>query len=158
MALGISTSKMKEMVEKTLSTNMKVIKLQSRFAEDLMKRNTAVMFEMADARIGHLQELTHIKSFSDLYENTLEIEGSMRDKIVMLYQDNTQSAKDFGEELKNVLEVDDMIARMKSFSESVGGKVKSASDTTVAKVNDISDATVTTCHTPVILRRIFCSK
>ncbi|HLS98688.1 MAG: hypothetical protein WDA10_06115 [Porticoccaceae bacterium] len=164
MALGLSPSKMKDMVGKAVSTNIKMIEAQGRYAEGFVKRNTAALVEITDARISSFQELVSAKSFTEVYENSVNFESTLRDKLMALYDDNTAAAKDLGEEVKELLEVDEMIAKVKdlsadvgakvkdysdsaaakakSFSEEVGGKVKGYSDSAVATVKSLSDSTL----------------
>ena len=139
MALGLSPSKMKDMVGKAVSTNMKMIEAQGRYAEGLFKRNTAALVEIADARISSFQELASAKSFSEVYENSITFETTLRDKLMGLYDDNTAAAKDLGEEMKELLDIDTMIAKAKDLSSEVGAEVKDYSDTATAKAKSLSD-------------------
>ena len=142
MALGLSPSKMKDMVGKAVSTNIKMIEAQGRYAEGFVKRNTAALVEITDARISSFQELVSAKSFTEVYENSVNFESTLRDKLMALYDDNTAAAKDLGEEVKELLEVDEMIAKVKDLSADVGAKVKDYSDSAVATVKSLSDSTL----------------
>ncbi|KJS07967.1 MAG: hypothetical protein VR73_07520 [Gammaproteobacteria bacterium BRH_c0] len=142
MALGISPVKIKDMVGKTVSTNMKLLEAQTRFAEGLLKRNTAAIVEITDARISTLQDLTSVKSFTELYDNTLSLEGTVREKMLSLYEDNTAASKEFQQEVKSLLEIDEMVVKIKSVSDDVSDKVKTLSETTAAKARDLSDSAI----------------
>ncbi|MFA5493949.1 MAG: hypothetical protein WC247_04155 [Porticoccaceae bacterium] len=142
MALGLSASKIKDTVDKVVSTNLKIIEAQGRYAEGLIKRNTAVMVEIADERLNSFQDLASAKSFTELYENSLAFEGTLRDKIIGLYQDNSTATKELGEEVKDLLEIDQFVTRVKDLSDDIGGKVKDFSDTAASKVKSLSDSAI----------------
>lgn len=142
MELGLYPGKIKDMVGKTVSTNMKLLEAQARFAEGLIKRNSAVIVEITDARISSLQELTSAKSFTELYDNTLAFEGAVRDKVLGLYEDNSAASKEFRQEVKSLLEIDEMVAKVKCAADEVGDKVKSLTETTIAKAKDLSEDTL----------------
>lgn len=142
MSQSLSTSRIKNAVDKAVSINLGIIKAQGRYAEGLIKRNTAAVVEIADARVNSLQDLVSAKSFTEFYENSLAFESTLRDKVIGLYQDNGTATKELGEEVKELLEIDQLITKVKDLSEDVGDKVKDFSDTAVSKAKTLSDSAV----------------
>ncbi len=140
MALSLSPSAMKGAVDKIVTTNLKLIEAQGRYAEDMFKRNTSTLMELADARITSLQELASARSFTELYDNSIAFESTLRDKLMGLYEENTTATKEFGGEVKELMEVDAVVTKAKALSGELVGKVKSVSGEVEGKVKSLSES------------------
>lgn len=135
MNLTNSMTQMKEFSEKTYAANLKLLEAQSNFAESFFKRNASAAAEIADARLNSLNEMLSIKSFTEFYDASIGLEESLRDKMTELYEENTKAVKDYSEEMKGLLDVNDFVTSTKEFTE----KAKSMAEEVYAQATSFSE-------------------
>lgn len=135
MNFNSSMTQMKEFSEKAYAANLKLLEAQSNFAESFFKRNASAAAEMADARLNGLNEMLSIKSFTEFYDASVSLEESLRDKATDLYEENTKAVKDYSEEMKSLLDVNEFVASTKEFTE----KAKSMAEEAYAQASSFSE-------------------
>ena len=74
-------------------------KAQAQYGDELARRNTRVLTELADARIASFTEMRDSTTFNQAFEANLAFEEKVREDLVALQEANTKSWETLVEQL-----------------------------------------------------------
>lgn len=141
MSFDFTPEKFQEYFEKVNEANTKAIEAQAKYFEGLLKRNGAVIAELADARVNSLQDLGGAKSFTEAYESNSSFEEVLRTRLQALYEDNSKALEELQAELKGLYNIDnDMLAQVQKVSEEVMAAARKATEDAVAAAKEAAEA------------------
>ncbi len=127
MALDFDPQKFQEYFEKAAKSNLKAWEAQTKYFEDLVKRNTTVFSDLAEARVNSFQQISGAKSFTEAFESNVNFEEVLRNKLQELYEENTKAWESLQEELKELHDLDnDLVSQIQKVSEEFVASAKKA--------------------------------
>jgi hypothetical protein len=74
-------------------------KAQVEYSEELARRNTRALIELADARIASFKEMRDSSTFNQAFEANVAFEEKVREELVALQEENTKSWETMVEKL-----------------------------------------------------------
>jgi hypothetical protein len=98
----VTPENIKEFFEQAANAYGDAWKAQASYYDDLVRRNTKAMTDLADARIASLNEMSDSKTFNQAFEANLAFEESVREGLVSLQEENTKSWEALLEDLKGI--------------------------------------------------------
>jgi hypothetical protein len=98
----VTPENIKEFFEQAANAYGNVWKAQASYYDDLVRRNSKALTDLADARIVSLNEMRDSKTFNQAFEANLAFEEKVREGLVALQEENTKSWESLSEELKSL--------------------------------------------------------
>ncbi len=98
----ITPDKIKNLLESAISSNTSAWVAQSKYFDDLVKRNVASFASLADARVASLKTISESTTFNDAFEANVAYEDAVRDEMQKMYDDNRSSWESLQGELKTI--------------------------------------------------------
>lgn len=138
MAKDFDPRKFQAYFEKAAETNVKAFEAQTRYFQNLLKRNATLMSEMTSSRVSRLKDLATSRDISTAIKSTSETNQETREKMQALYEENMAAWEELQAELKELYAIDndlikkmqksgkDMLDSAKSKFKEMGPKVKTA--------------------------------
>jgi hypothetical protein len=77
-------------------------KAQVEYSEELARRNTKALIELADARIASFKEMRDSSTFNQAFEANVAFEEKVREELVALQEENTKSWETMVEKLTTI--------------------------------------------------------
>ncbi|MAT52808.1 MAG: hypothetical protein CMK32_16650 [Porticoccaceae bacterium] len=130
MAKELDPKKFQSFFEKVAETNVKAFEAQTRYFENLMKRNAALMSDLTASRINELKELAGTRDVSSAIKNSSAIQHDLQERMQQMYEENLAAWDELQTELKELYKLDNdllnqMQASTKDWMVSTTEKVKS---------------------------------
>lgn len=127
MTLEFDPQKFQEFFEKAAESNLKAWEAQTQYFEQLVKRNTAVFSDLANARVNSLQDISGADSFTKAFESNVAFEETLRGKLQDLYEENVQAWEGLQSQLKDLYGLDnELVAQIRKVSEEMTENAKKA--------------------------------
>ncbi len=98
----VTPESIKEFFEQAANAYGDAWKVQASYYEGLVRRNTQAMTDLADARIASFNEMRESQTFNQAFEANLAFEEKVREGLVALQEENTQSWEALVEDLKGI--------------------------------------------------------
>ena len=98
----VTPENIKEFFEQAAIAYGDAWKVQASYYDDLVRRNTKALTDLADARIVSLNEMRDAKTFNQAFEANIAFEEGVREGLVTLQEQNTKSWDTLVEELKGI--------------------------------------------------------
>lgn len=98
----MTPDKIKDLLESAIKSNTAAWAAQSKYFNDLIKRNAASFASLSDARIASLKEIGESQTFNQAFEANIAYEDTMRAELNKLYEDNQKSWEKLQDELKGI--------------------------------------------------------
>jgi hypothetical protein len=98
----VTPENIKEFFEQAANAYGDAWKAQASYYDDLVRRNTKALTDLADARITSLNEMSDAKTFNQAFEANLAFEESVREGLVALQEENTKSWDALVEDLQGI--------------------------------------------------------
>jgi uncharacterized membrane protein len=98
----MTPDKIKDLLESAIKSNTSAWVAQSKYFDDLVKRNVASFSSLADARVKSLKEISESQTFNDAFEANVSYEEAVRDALKKLYDENTLAWDELQGELKTI--------------------------------------------------------
>jgi hypothetical protein len=98
----VTPENIKEFFEQAANAYGDAWKAQASYYDDLVRRNTKALTDLADARIASLNEMSDAKTFNQAFEANLAFEESVREGLVALQEENTKSWDALVEDLQGI--------------------------------------------------------
>jgi hypothetical protein len=98
----VTADNIRQFIEQAAAAYGDAWKAQAEYYEGLVRRNTEVMTELADARIQSFKEMRESKTFNQAFEANLAFEEKIREELVALQETNTRSWESLLENLKAI--------------------------------------------------------
>jgi hypothetical protein len=98
----VTPENIKEFFEQAANAYGDAWKAQASYYDDLVRRNTKALTDLADARIASLNEMSDSKTFNQAFEANLAFEESVREGLVALQEENTKSWDALVEDLQGI--------------------------------------------------------
>ena len=94
--------KVKDLLESAISSSSAAWTAQSKYFDDLVKRNVSTFSALSDARIASLKEIGGSQTFNQAFEANIAYEDALREELKNMYEDNAQAWNKLQEELKTI--------------------------------------------------------
>lgn len=94
--------KIKDLLESAINSNTSAWIAQSKYFDDLVKRNVASFASLADARVASLKTISESTTFNDAFEANVAYEDAVRDELQKLYDENRSAWETLQSELKSI--------------------------------------------------------
>jgi hypothetical protein len=126
MAKDFDPGKFQSYFEKVAETNVKAFEAQTRYFENLLRRNATLMSELTSSRISGLKEITTSPDLSTAIQCSSAVNRETQEKMQQLYEQNLAAWEELQGELKELYTIDnDIIDQMQSATRNL---VNSARD------------------------------
>jgi len=127
MTMDFDPKKFQEYFEQAAKSNLKAWEAQTKYFEELVRRNTTVFSDLADARVNSLQEISGAKNFTEAFETNVSFEEVLRNKLQELFEENTRAWEALQAELKSLHSSDnELIGQIQKVSEEFVESAKKA--------------------------------
>ena len=94
--------KIKDLLESAITSNTSAWLAQSKYFDELVKRNVASFASLADARVTSLKTISESTTFNDAFEANVAYEDAVRDELQKLYDDNRSAWETLQSELQGI--------------------------------------------------------
>lgn len=98
----MTPDKIKDLLETAIKNNTAAWSAQSKYFDDLVKRNVATFSSLSDARVSSLKEIGESQTFNQAFEANIAYEDAVREELKNMYEDNQKSWEALQSELKGI--------------------------------------------------------
>lgn len=98
----ITPDKINDLLESAINNSTEAWEAQSRYFDNLVKRNVASFAALSDARIESLKTIGESQSFNQAFEANIAYEQSVREELAKMHATNTQAWNDLQAELSAI--------------------------------------------------------
>jgi hypothetical protein len=98
----MTPDKIKDLLESAIKSNTAAWNAQSKYFDDLVKRNVASFSSVSDARVASLKEINESLTFNQAFEANIACEGVVRAELQKLNDDNQRAWEELQTELKAI--------------------------------------------------------
>jgi gas vesicle protein len=98
----ITPDKIKDLLESAINSSTSAWVAQSRYFDDLVKRNVSSFASLADSRVDSLKQISESTTFNDAFEANVAYEDAVRDELKKMYDDNASAWEKLQGELKEI--------------------------------------------------------
>jgi hypothetical protein len=98
----VTPEKVKDLLESAINNSTNAWGAQSKYFDDLVKRNVASFAALSDARIASLQTIGESQNFNEAFEANIAYEETVRAQMTKMHVDNTQAWDDLQGELATI--------------------------------------------------------
>jgi len=98
----MTPDKIKDLLETAIKNNTTAWSAQSRYFDELLKRNIASFASLSEARIASLKEIGESQTFNEAFEANIAYENAVREELKKLYDSGHESWEALQEKLKGV--------------------------------------------------------
>ena len=86
--------KVNDLLEAAINNSTRAWDAQSKYFDEIIKRNVASFATLSDARIESLKEIGESQSFNQAFEANIAYEQAVRDEFRKMREDNERAWKD----------------------------------------------------------------
>lgn len=94
--------KVKNLLEMAINNSSAAWAAQSKYFDDLVKRNVTAFSTLSEARIESLKEIGESETFNQAFEANIAYEDSVREELKKMYEENMQAWEALQSELKTI--------------------------------------------------------
>ena len=94
--------RIKDLLEKAINNSTEAWVAQTRYFDDLVKRNIATFSTLSDARVQSLKEIGESQSFNEAFEANIAYEDSVREELQKMNAENSQAWENLQVELQAI--------------------------------------------------------
>jgi cell shape-determining protein MreC len=98
----MTPDKIKDLLESAIKSNTSAWVAQSKYFDDLVKRNVASFAALTDSRLESLKKISESKTFNEAFEANVAYEETVRSALQNLYEENKKSWEVLQSELKTI--------------------------------------------------------
>jgi hypothetical protein len=98
----ITPDKIKDLLDTAIKSNTAAWNAQSKYFDDLVKRNVASFAALSDARVSSLQEISESQTFNQAFEANVAYEDAVREELRKMYDQNKQAWDELQDEIKAI--------------------------------------------------------
>jgi hypothetical protein len=100
--------KVKDLLESAINSSTEAWALQSKYFDDLVKRNVASFAALSEARIESLKTIGESHNFNQAFEANIAYEQIVSEQMTKMHDDNTQAWEYLQAELSEIYEPIDL--------------------------------------------------
>ena len=100
----ITPEKVKDLLESAITSSTEAWGAQSKYFDDLIKRNVASFTTLSDARIESLKTIGESQSFNQAFEANIAYEQSVLAALNKMHEENSKAWDDLQVELSTIYE------------------------------------------------------
>lgn len=97
-----TSDKVKNLLESAINNSTESWAAQSKYFDDLVKRNVASFNALSDARIESLKAIGESENFNQAFEANIAYEQTVRKALKKMHEENTQAWDDLQVELSAI--------------------------------------------------------
>jgi hypothetical protein len=90
----VTPEKVKDLLESTIASSAEAWEAQSKYFDDLIKRNVASFATLSDARIESLKTIGESHNFNQAFEANIAYEQAVHAQLKIMHDENTQAWDD----------------------------------------------------------------
>lgn len=94
--------KITDLLETAIKSNTDAWAAQSKYFDDLVKRNVTSFARLADARMDSLRQISQSETFNEAFEANSAYEDAVREELQRLYDENREAWDSLQDELKAI--------------------------------------------------------
>jgi glutamine synthetase type III len=98
----ITPEKVKDLLESTIASSTEAWEAQSKYFDDLVKRNVASFATLSDARIESLKTIGESHNFNEAFEANIAYEQTVHAQLKTMHDANTQAWDDLQAKLSTI--------------------------------------------------------
>ena len=98
----MTPDKIKNLLETAIKNNTTAWSAQSRYFDELLKRNVVSMTHLSEARIASLKEIGESQTFNQAFEANVSYEDAVREELKKMYDQNKQAWDELQDEIKAI--------------------------------------------------------
>lgn len=98
----MTPDKIKDLLETAIKNNMTAWSAQSRYFDELLKRNVTSFTTLSEARMASLKEIGESQTFNQAFEANIAYENAVREELKKLYETGQKSWEALQEELEGI--------------------------------------------------------
>lgn len=98
----ITSDKVKNLLESAINNSTEAWAAQSKYFDDLVKRNVASFTALSNARIESLEAIGESQNFNQAFEANIAYEQTVRATLKKMHEENTQAWDNLQVELSMV--------------------------------------------------------
>lgn len=98
----MTPDKIKNLLETAIKNNTTAWSAQSRYFDELLKRNVVSMTHLSEARIASLKEIGESQTFNQAFEANIAYENAVLEELKKLYDSGHKSWEALQEELEGI--------------------------------------------------------
>jgi hypothetical protein len=98
----MTPDKIKDLLESAINNSTEAWVAQTKYFDDLIKRNIATFSTLSDARVESLREIGESQTFNEAFEANIGYEDSVREELKKMNEENSQAWEDLQVELKAI--------------------------------------------------------
>ncbi len=97
-----TSDKVNDLLESAIDNSTEAWDAQSKYFDDLVKRNVASFSTLSDARIESLTAIGESQNFNQAFEANIAYEQTVREELEKMHAENTQAWNDLRVELSAI--------------------------------------------------------
>jgi hypothetical protein len=98
----VTPEKVNDLLESAINNSTDAWEAQSKYFDDLVKRNVASFAALSEARIESLQTIGESHNFNEAFEANIAYEETVRAQMTKMHVENTQAWDDLQGELATI--------------------------------------------------------
>lgn len=98
----MTPDKIKDLLESAIKNNTAAWSAQSKYFDELLKRNVASFASLSEARVESLRKIGESQTFNEAFEANIAYEDAVREELKKLHEDSQKSWEALQEELKGI--------------------------------------------------------
>ncbi|MDH3350725.1 MAG: hypothetical protein OEM60_13305 [Gammaproteobacteria bacterium] len=98
----MTPDKIKDLLDAAIKSNTAAWSAQSKYFDDLVKRNVASFAALSEARVSSLKEIGESQTFNQAFEANIAYEDAVREELKKMYEENRQAWDDLQDEIKAI--------------------------------------------------------
>ena len=98
----VTPDKIKDLLESAIKSNTNAWAAQSKYFDELVKRNVNSFATLAEARMESLKQINESQTFNEAFEANVAYEDAVRDELTKLYDRNLDAWDDLQGKLEDI--------------------------------------------------------
>lgn len=98
----VTPDKIKDLLEKAIKSNTDAWAAQSKYFDEVVKRNVTSFAALADARMESLRQISESQTFNEAFEANVAYEDTVRAELKKLYEEHREAWDELQDELKAI--------------------------------------------------------
>ena len=98
----VTPEKVKDLLEAAINSSTEAWAVQSRYFDDLVKRNVASFSALSDARIESLKTIGESQNFNQAFEANIAYEQAVHARLQQMHDENAQAWDDLQDQLATI--------------------------------------------------------
>lgn len=98
----MTPDKIKDLLDTAIKSNTAAWGAQSKYFDDLVKRNVASFAALSEARISSLKQISESQTFNQAFEANIAYEDAVREELKKMYEENRQAWDELQDDIKAI--------------------------------------------------------